>query len=878
MFDLNKSIRKWKRSLNKQRFLEDGYKEELSSHFTDLINEGIKNRLSEEEAFKKAILKIGDLKEINTEYSKSDLTGFGKTNSWYGQLFISALILNYIKIAFRNFSKNKGYSFINTSGLAIGLTVVFFVALYINYETSFDKQFKDSDRIYRVVKDFVLEDGIVPDATTPPALAPALKSSLPEVDATLRIMPTWGSKYLISYGDKKFYEENVLKADSNFFEIFNADVVRGSINKALEKEDAVVITESVANKYFGDNDPVGKTVQVEISGNNKDKVVKAVIKDFPENTHFNFDFLIPMHKGIDNNWGWYNYYTYIKLNNNVYADSLDSKIQKIFKKNVPERDHRYFSQKLTDIHLYSNLKWELKNNGSVQHVYSFVTIALLVLLIAGINYINLATAKSSSRSKEVGLRKVSGASRPLLIKQFLIESTVTTLISFAFSLLCLFIILPYLNELFGTNLRLFAEENILLIFLMFGFAVFIGLVSGIYPALYLSGFQAAYILKGIKSTKGGGVWLRQGLVGLQFVISIVLIGGTLIVNKQINFIRTYDIGFEKEQVVVLPNIENLSDFNAFKNELKKSPLINNVAPASCVIGRLNWTKGLRKKGAENDVLTNFHVVDHNLLDVLKMKIVEGRFFSEKFPADYENKVVLSQNAVKEMAIEEPAVGKKILWGKKQDSTIYAEVIGVVKDFNFTSLHQAVKPFAFVMDNRQLENALVKTNGNNYNKILSFINKTWKKYFPEKPFEYYFLDESFDKLHQADVNFGKVFNLLTAIAIFIACLGLFALTAFTIEKRTKEIGIRKVLGASSSSILFMLTSDVLKLIVISAFIAGPITYFLMTNWLNEFAYKTSIPAYVFVVSSALIIAISLITISIQTIKTTFSNPINSLRNE
>lgn len=878
MFDLEKGIKNWRKSLHKNKSFEDGYIEELESHFRDLIEEKIKKGRSEEEALNEAASKIGNLKSINKEYSKAYSPDYKMSNSWYRELFIPALFFNYIKIAIRGFNKNRGYSFINISGLAIGMAVIFFAALFINYETSFDKQFKDNDRVYRVVKDFVFEDGIIPDATTPPALTQALKNEIPEIETALKILPAWGAKYLMSYGENKFYEEKILQADSNFFEIFNAETISGNINNALEQNNAVIITESIAKKYFGSKNPISKTLHVEIGTKKTDRVIKAVIKDLPENTHFEFDFLIPIDKNTSNTWGRYNYYTYIKLKENVSAVSLDSKIQKVFKKNVPERNHKYYTQKLTDIHLYSNLKWELKNNGSIQQVYVFSTIALFVLLIAGINYVNLSTAKSASRSKEVGLRKVNGAPRHLLIKQFLIESIVTAMISLLISGLILFATLPYLNSLLNINLVLFSKENIGLIFLMFGFTIFTGALAGVYPAIYLSGFQPVDILKGLQNKKGGIVWLRRGLVIVQFTISAILITGTFIIEDQLEFINNYDLGFEKEQVVVLPNTRALNNFEAFKNELKQTPGIDNVALSSDIIGKLNWTRGLRKKGAENDVLTNFQFVDYDFFNVMKIKIVEGRFFSQEFPSDYENGIVISQNAVKELGLEEPVIGKQIVWAENQDTTYYVDVVGVVKDFNFASLHQEIKPFGFVMGSEQLNCALIKLKTKNYKETLSYLEKIWDKYFPQKPFEYFFFDESFDELHQADIKFGKIFNVLTAIAIFIACLGLFALTAYTVEKKTKEIGIRKVLGASSRSIIFMLSWDVLKLVFVSNLLAWPATYLLMDNWLRDFAYRTNLSFYVFFFSTLLVVLMSLITISAQSLKASLSNPVKSLRSE
>ncbi len=877
MFNLEKEINKWKKSLRKSQALEDGYIEELESHLRDEIEKEIALGLSAEEAFIKAKTSLGNSEKLAGEYYKSDTKLISGRPPWHEPVWVPSLFYNYFKIAIRNFKRHFGYSMINVGGLAIGFAVCIFIMMYIKFELSYDKHFDDSERIHRVVKDFVFESGTVPDATTPPALGPAILREIPGVENAVRIFPTWGSKFLFKYGDEKFYEENVLRVDTNFFEIFSSIAISGNIESALNNQNAIILTKSSAQKYFGNEDPLNKIISTEFFGNKIDRVVTAVVKDVPSNTHFDYDFLIPMPSRIGEVWGWYNFYTYIKLNENISVKNIENKIIDLFKSNVTDFRNIVYTQNLEDIHLKSHLKWELGNNGDINHVYVFASIALLVIIIAAINYINLATAKSTNRAKEVGIRKVSGAFRFSLIKQFLTESITISLMSLILSLAIVFLLLPYFNILIEKKLSLFTD-NVDLLLAMGALSVLIGFAAGIYPAIFLSSFSPVHILKGLKTSGNKLVWLRKGLVTLQFVITVTLIFGTIVITSQLNYIGNFDWGFDKEQVVVIPNADNLNNLDALKNELNKSPFVKSSGFSSGVLGGLNWTTTIRAREREDEIQINFQYVDYDFFNTLGIKIIEGRAFSREFPSDTLNSVILSELAVKELGLSKPWVGKDFILSENQDTTIYGRIIGVAKDFHFTSLKLANKPFAFLMNDDQLSNLFVKIDTKDYNNAISYVGNTWNAFLPDRPFEYYFLDNNLDRLHKADLKFKDVFSIMTMIAIFIGCLGLFALTAFTVEKRTKEIGVRKVLGASAISIVKLLSTELLKTVIAAALIALPLGFYVMNNWLQNFAYKTEISINAFALSITAAVLIALFTISYLAVKASLANPIKSIKYE
>ncbi|MGI8583140.1 MAG: ABC transporter permease [Chitinophagaceae bacterium] len=803
------------------------------------------------------------------------------------------MIKNYLKIAFRNLMKNKVLSFINIFGLASGIACVLLIILFIKDELSFDKFNKDPERIYRVVKDFVNEDGSrLPDATTPPALSAAMQKDIPEIENTVRVFSNWGRKYLMKYGDKIFYEEGVYRADSSIFNVFNFPFIKGNSASAFKQIKSIVFTESAAKKYFGDEDPIGKTVDIDPMGPH---AVSGVIKDVPSNSHFKFDFLISTRTigggNIDENWGFYNFYTYIKLKPNSSIASVEPKIKALFKKYQPDNTNIFYTQALTDIHLKSNLKWELRANSDKIYIYVFGTIALFVIIIAGINYINLVTAKSSLRAKEVGVRKVVGAGRESLIRQFLTESVLTVFLASILAIGLALIILPAFNHFTQKELSIFSANSQWVWIMIAGITLLIGIIAGLYPAFYLSGFRPAFVLKGIHSSGGSTINLRKALVVLQFVISVILIVGSLIINRQLNFMQSAKLGFNKEQVVVVNNLERSTNTEAFKNALTQIPGVNKVAAADGMIGGQNWTNTIRLRGSENGQLVNFISVGNDFLDVLGIDIKEGRGFSSLYPADTLNNgipggplnqvigsVLINEKAAKDLGVPSPSVGKQLVWSFDKDTTYYVNIVGVVKDFHFTSLRNEIKPFAFVKSNNRVNSVAVKVDPNNIQSTLAQMQNKWQSMFADKPFDYYFLDESIGKLYVAEKNFKDLFFYFTIIALIIACLGLFGLAAFTAEQRTKEIGIRKVLGASVTNVVAMLSKDFLKLVCIASLIAFPIVWYIMNKWLHDFTYRINISWWVFAVGGITAIIIALVTVSFQAIKAAIANPVKSLRTE
>jgi putative ABC transport system permease protein len=808
------------------------------------------------------------------------------------------MIKNYLLIAWRGLLKYKGFSLINILGLSVGITCCLLVGLFIKDEVSYDKYHENADRIYRVVKDFVNDDGSkVPDATTPPAIGAAIQREIPEIEHVVRFMPGWGGKFYVRNGEKRFIETNLYRADSSIFDVFTFQFLQGDSKTALKAPDAVVLTESMVKKYFGNENPINKILEVDAWG---PRMVTAVIRDIPENSHFDIDLLMPLRfirpdgtlRDINSNWGWYNYYTYIKLKPGARIADVDKRIREIFKKNRPENENYFYSQALTDIHLKSNLKWELKANSDQSYIYIFGTVALFVLIIAGINYINLTTARSSLRAREIGIRKVSGAVRGALIRQFLIESILVSLLAAIVALIFAQLAIPTINNITGKSLTLLPQGHYLILLLTFGFAILLGIIAGFYPALFLSSFEPIKILKGEKLSGFRGFSLRKVLVVTQFTISIALIIGTFIIIEQISFVQNAKLGLDKDHVMMINDVGYLerSQRQKLKNEFLQIPGVKTIAAADGVIGGINWTNDLRAKGVQNGVLVNFLDVDDGYKDALNLEMKEGRFFSGAFLSDTLNDgipgtkerdaggVVLNETAVKDLHVPSPVIGQQLVFNTEKDTTWYVKVIGIVKDFHFTSMKNEIKPFAFFWEPGRIDNFTVKLEGAGMQNMISRIKATWDRNVTARPFQYSFLDETYARQYKAEMNFKTIFFYITFIAIFIACLGLFGLSSFITEQRAKEIGIRKVLGASVSGIIGLLSKDFIKLIIIAAVISFPVAWWAMNKWLQDFVYRINIGWWVFVAAAIVAVVIAFLTISAQAIKAAVSNPVKSLRTE
>ncbi len=768
-------------------------------------------------------------------------------------------------------------------GLSTGLICFILIFVFVKDELSYDRFHKEPEQVYRVVKDFVNDDkSRIPDATTPPALAPALQQDLPEVAQVTRLFPSWGRRYVLEIGDKKMNEQGVMRVDSNFFEVFTFPFVKGSKQTAFRQTRFIILTASSAKKYFGDEDPIGKTIKVDID-NGTDYAVTAVLKDVPSNSHFSFDFLIPLRFGntdLSTEWGWYNFYTYVRLKPGVKPGTFESKLQPLFKKYQPDNTNIFYSQALTNIHLDSRLKWELGNNGDRSYVHIMLAIAIFVIIIAGINYINLATARSSKRAKEVGIRKVAGAHRSLLIGQFLSESVIIVFCSLIVSIVAAALLLPAFNQLMDKNLTLFSSNHLSTWLIIFGVALTVGLGAGLYPAFYLARFQPIQVLKGNILSVAKGAFLRKGLVTFQFVISMVMITSIIVISNQLSYIRNKKLGFDKENILLIHNVGRLQNKAALKEELKKLPSVKSVGGADGLLGGQNWTNGVRAKGKEEESLLNFLNVDYDFLSTMNVQLKEGRNFSKDFGRD-SVAIILSETAVKEIGIKPPVVGSQIVWGEQDTTVYYADVIGVVKDFHFSNFHEPIKPFGFVLDsdrNPRINTLFVKTLPGNVDQTLNSIEKIWKTQVAGQPIEYSFQDDQISSMHKQETKFQHMFTYLTIVAIVIACLGLFGLASFTAEQRTKEIGIRKVLGASVQGLVSLLSKDFLKLVALAIIIATPLAWYFTHHWLQDFVYRVTLSWWVFAIAGIAALLIALLTVSFQAIKAAIANPVKSLRTE
>jgi len=802
------------------------------------------------------------------------------------------MIKNYFKMAWRSLLKQKGFSFINIFGLATGMACSLLIFLFVKDETSYDRFHHDAGQIYRVVKDFVNDDGSrLPDATTPPALAPAMQKDIPEVAITTRVFPGWGANFLIKYGDKKISEDKLYRVDSSFFDVFTFPFVHGNAKDAFKEVQSIVLTESSAKRYFGNDNPVGKILQIDRLGN---LMVTGVIKDVPHASHFHFDFLISTRKfggNIDADWGFYNFYTYAKLKPNSDITAFSKKVQDVYKRNTTDGTNIFYVQPLTDIHLTSNLKWELEPNSDKLYVYVFTVIGIFILLIAGINYVNLTTAKASVRAKEIGVRKVTGALRSSLIAQFLVESVITCFLAAVLAIIFAQLLLPVANALTLKQLTVIGNPGVLG-YMLVG-VLLLGMIAGFFPAIYLSSFKPIAVLKGLKVSEKGTLSLRKTLVVVQFTISIVLIIGVLIISQQMRYLQSAKLGLNKEQVIVVKNADAMTatQRNVFQNTLLQVQEVKKVATSDGVVGGQNWTNSMSVKGSQNSQLVNFLNVSYDFPDVLGIEMKEGRSFSSNFPADTLNNgipggpleqnigsIILNETAVKDLGVTAPAVGKQILWDSDADTMYYVTIVGVAKDFHFTSLRNEIKPFAFVNNSKRAANFTIKLFTDNVQSSLAQIENTWKKFLAERAFEYYFLDETYAKLYQSEERFQKVFINLVILGIIIACLGLLGLTTFSAQQRVKEIGVRKVLGASVPHVVALLSKDFLKLVLIALVLAVPVAWWLMNEWLKDFAYRINIEWWIFLVAAVIAIIIAFVTISTQAIKAAISNPVKSLRTE
>jgi putative ABC transport system permease protein len=810
------------------------------------------------------------------------------------------MISSYIKIALRNLVRFKAYSAINITGLAIGMACCILILLYVFDELSYDRFHENSNRIYRIAVNGALGDNSFNAAVTAPPMRNALLQDYPEVKAVTRFN-SFGFPVL-RYGDKVFSEEKFYWVDSTFFDVFTVEFVKGNPKTALTQPESVVLTERMSKKYFGDEDPVGKLIN---SDNRRDYKITGVVKEFPENSHLHFDFLASMSSyAFVDQQGWLNnnFYTYLLLQEGFPAEQFEAKLPGIVEKyvrpvierflNTPWEElekrgakYEYILQPLTDIHLHSNLTAEIEPNSDIAYVYIFSLIAAGILFIACINFTNLATARSANRLKEIGVRKTLGSSRKQLIKQFLTESVLMTTIAVFLSLIVIEIAIPFFGDLVNKELNLDYFSNIYSIPLLILFIIIVGTLAGAYPALYLSSFNPARVLKKETGQSGRNPWLRNTLVVMQFAVSITLFIGTIIVYNQLDYISNKKLGFNKDQVIVIKKTDDIAIqrpriIESFINDLKSLPGIVDASNSNAIFGENFGNTPYKIYGGNENKLMTIMFADHNFGSVYGIEMAQGRYYSKEFGTDTSS-IVLNESAAREFGISDDLIGKQIVQAHGEDEVPYVySVIGIMKDFHFQTLHQKIQPMIIHLyfPNGFGRNVSVKVNAAGINNRLEEIENVWHKYAGNQSFEYVFFDEEFAKAYEAEKRTSIIVTVFSILAILIACLGLLGLAAFTTEQRTKEVGIRKILGASVPGIVVLLLKDFAKWVLISNIIAWPIAYFALNKWLEDFAYRIDINLWVFASASIAAMLIAIFTVSYQSIRAATANPVKSLRYE
>jgi putative ABC transport system permease protein len=791
---------------------------------------------------------------------------------------------NYLKTACRVLWRHKAFSFINILGLAVGISACFLIYLYVTFETSYDNFHSKADRIYRVVADVKTPTETIKSSIVTSPVAVNLKRDFPEIEYAVRIAP---EQMLVKKGNVKFQEKKCVLADSTLFDVFDFPLVAGDKKTALIEPMSVVISERIAKKYFGDADPMGETLQ--LTGEAVGVKVTGVMKDLPKNSQIEADMIVSQsstkqlqgYPMSDTEWTNHTNYTYILVRPNTDINALAAKLpafQELHNgaeaKRLQMQDYLSL-EPLRDVYLKSKRGGFI--SGNLANVYIFSAVAVFILLIACVNFINLTTARSAERAKEVGVRKVVGAARFQLARQFIGESIIICVIAFVLSIVLSAMALPLFNELAGKEISSNIFSNPFHIVTLFLLAIFIGLVAGFYPSLVLSSFKPIAVLKGRFITGTRGLALRKSLVVFQFTISIVLIAATIIVHRQLNHMRSQTLGFSKEQTIII-NTDFDKNKDVFKQSLSSIPGVVSSAFSSHVPGggsNSAYSAVENKRGEMQKSNLDLYFVDFNYVDQYELKLAAGRSFSADFPADSTQAMMINEAASRMLGYNTPgeAIGRKFSqWGKE------GQIIGVLKDFHYKSLQQQVPPLVMRYEPWGLGTISVKVSGNNLPETVKAIEDSWNRLIPNRPFEYNFLDEFFDRQYQSEDHFGNLFFNFAVLAIFISCLGLLGLSSYSTTQRTKEIGIRKVLGANVAGIVNLLSGEFVKLVLIALVIAVPITWFGMDKWLQDFAYRTNISWWVFAVTGLVSVMIAFSTISFQAIKAAIANPVKSLRTE
>ena len=804
---------------------------------------------------------------------------------------------NYIKTALRNLFQHKGYSLINISGLAIGMATCLLIVLFVHDELSYDSYNENADRIYRVAGSFRWGGRDFDIATGPAPMAKVLIAEYPEVEDAVRFRQR--GSLIVQYGENSFKERRVTFADPSLFNVFTIPLLKGNPEAVLSSPNTLILSRDTAEKYFRDEDPIGKILKID---NREDYLVTGVFEEIPDNSHFHFDIILSMSslaESKDPFWLSMNFQTYILLQKDADPKALESKFEAMLIKYMGPQIERFmgksmeklaaegdllgefYLQSLKDIHLHSDLTAEIEPNSDVKYVYIFSAIALFILIIASINFMNLSTARSAGRAKEVGIRKVLGSYRRQLIRQFLTESMILSFISMVIAVILVRLALSFFNNFSGKSLVISDLAGGSMLGILILITILTGFLAGSYPAFFISAFQPANVLKGQMRTGVKTGPLRSGLVIFQFTASIVLIISTFVVYNQLHYIQNKKLGFNKEQVLILNNTYLLGNqVESFKNSMLSYPQVVNATVSGYlpIPSSRNISATFPEGVASSKKSTSMHhwIVDHDYIKTLDMKILKGRDFSRDFSTD-PTAAIINPAVAKQFGWDEP-IGKSLgrVTSGKGDFSLY-KVIGVVEDFHFESLRNTIEPLVMFLGNStDMISFRIKTE--DISGTIELFRKKWKEFMPHQPFEYVFMDERFNDMYRAEQRIGKIFGVFASLAVLIGCLGLFGLAAFTAEQRTKEIGIRKILGASAPSIIRLLLKEFIILVGIANLVAWPIAFFVMSGWLRDFSYKISLSVWIFLLAGLGTLFIALLTVSYQAIRAAISDPIKSLRYE
>lgn len=806
------------------------------------------------------------------------------------------MLRNYLLTTYRNILRRPGFSLINISGLAIGLAACLIIMLYVFDELSFDRFHEKADRIYRVTVHGKFGGNEFHSTYTPAPFAAALKQEFPEVEHVTRLLS--GNQHSIRAGENTWIEDRFLYADSSFFEVFSFKLLEGNPGKALVEPRSIVLTKSTAKRYFGDEDPMGKTI---IENNIHHYTVTGIVEDAPANSHFKFNVVASFNSlAWHANTSWFNQsaHTYMVLAPGTNAGETEQKLDPLLYRNIREQmkdflgisleefaesgqTYGYKLQPMTRIHLHSQLDGELEANGNITYVYLFSIIAVFILLIACINYMNLSTARSSSRAKEVGIRKVLGSSRGDLIRQFLGESVLFSLLAMILAVFLIEISLPFFNQIANKQLSLNFESSAVFLAIIPLFVILTGLIAGSYPAFYLSGYQPLQIIKGHLFKGVTKSQLRSLLVLLQYSVSIILLVSTFVVYLQLAFIQDKNMGYNKESVIVIKRVHGLGkDLQVFKQNILQHPKVVNASYTRDLPGDdfSSNSIGVSGQPLEDVNLMMMMYADYDLIETLGMEMIEGRWFSKEYGTD-SMAVILNETAARAVGITDFRQEKIIRHATPPNEHFISPIIGIVKDFHFESLHRGIRPMAIYLRNEGWFNRMaVKLKGTNYEESVNFLEEQWNEMNTGQPFEYTTLDANMEGFYENERKTRVLYTIFSMLALVVASLGLFGLAAYTTESRTKEISIRKVLGAGETGIVMMLSREFAKWVLMANIIAWPLAWVLMDNWLSNFAYRISMPWEVFIAASVITFFIALLTVFYQSLKAARTNPSEALMYE